>query len=72
MKLHKIGVLVIRKAVVLTVIVSLAAAIAAHEMSQLSLAERSSDQEDRREEDAAIGQLKHFFFLDPHLVVAWN
>ena len=71
MKLHKIGELVLRQTVVLTVTVLLAAAIAAQE-SQLSLAKRSSDQEDRREEDAAIGQLKHFFFLDPHLVVAWN
>ncbi len=72
MKLHKIGVLVLRKTVLLTIAASMVVAVAAQEVAQMSLAERSSDQENRRNEDAAFAQLQNFFFLDPALAVAWN
>jgi hypothetical protein len=72
MILHKVVVLALRQIVVLIIAASLAAAVAAQEVPQTSLDERSSDQENRRHEDAAFAQLQHFFFLDPALAVAWN
>ncbi len=72
MILRKIVVLVLRKIAVLAIAASLAVAAATQEVAHTSLDMRTSDQENRRHEDTAFAQLKHFFFLDPALVVAWN
>lgn len=72
MRLRKIAGLVLRQIVMLTITASLAAAAAAQEASQMSLDDRSSDQENRLHEDAAFAQLQGISFLDPALVVAWN
>jgi PAP2 superfamily len=72
MILHNIIGLVLRKIVVLTIATSMAVAAMAQEATQTSLDERSSDQENRRHEEAAFAQLEHFFFVDAALAVAWN
>jgi hypothetical protein len=53
-------------------IAALLAAIAVAQEAKTNLDESFSDQEKRQYEDAAFAQLKHVFFLDPALVVAWN
>jgi PAP2 superfamily len=70
--LRKPVVQVLRKLVVLTMAASLAAAAAAQEAPRTSLGGRISDQEAQQQEDAAFARLRHDFFLDPALVVAWN
>ncbi|HKE33228.1 MAG TPA: vanadium-dependent haloperoxidase [Candidatus Angelobacter sp.] len=72
MILHKIVGLVIHKIAAMTIAVSLTAAFAAQEVAQTGYDDRTSDQEYRPQEDAAFTHLKHFFYLDPALVVAWN
>src|SRR5262245_11774080 len=72
MILKQLVLLILRKTVVLTISASLAAVVAAQDAAQANPAERGSNQEDRLREDAAFAHLKHFFFLDPDMVVAWN
>jgi hypothetical protein len=72
MKSHKIGVLILRKTVLLIIAALLVVAVVAQEVAQMSLAERSSDHKNRRREDAAFVSLKHLFFLDSQLAVDWN
>jgi PAP2 superfamily len=64
--------MILRKLVVLTMLVSLAAASAAQEAPQTSRGERFSDQETQRQEDAAFARLRPAFDFDPALVVEWN
>jgi PAP2 superfamily len=64
--------MILRKIVVLTMVVSLAAASATQEAPQTSLGGHRSDQESQQQEDAALAQLRPAFDLDPVLVVEWN
>jgi hypothetical protein len=65
MALRKIVGLILRRIVRLTIAASLVTVAAAQGTSQ------ASDERLQRE-DAAFAQLRHIFFVDPSLVVAWN
>ncbi len=69
---HNIVVQVLRKIVLLTIAVFLAATAVAQDAPRTGLERSVSGHDKLQQEDAAFAQLQHLFFPDPALVVTWN